>query len=861
MATGGEDKRVNLWAVGKPKAIASMTGHQSAVECVTFDPNEEVVVAGAAGGTIKLWDLEAARAARTLVGHRSNVVAVDFHPFGEFFASGSLDTNLKIWDVRRKGCVHTYKGHDRGVSVAKFSPDGKWVISGGQDGRVRLWDLTAGKCLKELPPHDGPVTSLEFHPEELLLATGSGDRTVKFWDLETFHQVDECVEATGIKSMIFTPDGSALLAGTSEFLKVWKWEPSTCRDAVDVSWKNLQDLSTREDKLIGASIQNSFVGVWVVDLNHVEPFHSGKDRGPGGGGTRYADRETRSKMSAEETAAAAVSAAAEFHRNKIDRVLREENGTGHPERARGARVPRNSSANIPFDPRDVASEDAKWDRENARRSPQAMNSRFAAAHGIAEDPRSLGDGHAKRAPPPLVVVAKPRPEPKPERRAAENRAVPSSSESARTVRSDRGRSSDDEEIEEAFENRSSAEDPLERVVSDGDDDDDDDDDDDANSRTPGLAKTSVPLETEPLNLPESTPTEDDSREGEPSESLSSPTKPSASATGTRVPFLSPSRTSPRKSFAADGNAFNLEALRSAALEADSEFIDAREGVASGSTMDRGDDFESPSLETFAGALARARAERARESNADSVTPITFPRARALSERERRNETRSPLGVDLAFFLPRAFGGGGEKSATPPTPALDESEVFASLSDEDGETVRAIFEARLAVLRETSRHWIRGDPRRASLALFEANDPSATFDVLSATLEAPHGGIAGDGAITLEIASRFVSLAGPLLRSKHHAYVDCALRFARRVCFAFEPALVGSKRREARAAAPARGIGVDVAGEERAERASNAREALLSQRDAIERLAVSSDAFGEDVSVKARELLDALERLA
>ena len=292
MVTGGDDKKVNLWSIGKSSPILSLAGHQSAVECVTFDNAEEVVVAGAAGGTLKLWDLEEAKVVRTLTGHRSNVISVDFHPFGEFFASGSLDCNTKIWDIRRKGCIHTYKGHDRGVSVAKFSPDGKWVLSGGQDGRVKLWDLTAGRLLRELPAHDGPVTSVEFHPNELLVATGSADRTVKFWDLETFDLVDTCVEATGVRSMLFTPEGDALLTGTSEFLKVWRWEPARCCDAVDVSWTKLADLSTHEGKLLGASCSNSFVGVWVVDLAKCEPFHSGKELGPGGGGTRDAPDRT-----------------------------------------------------------------------------------------------------------------------------------------------------------------------------------------------------------------------------------------------------------------------------------------------------------------------------------------------------------------------------------------------------------------------------------------------------------------------------------------------------------------------------------------------------------------------------------------
>jgi len=42
----------------------------------------------------------------------------------------------------------------------------------------------------------------------------------------------------------------------------------------------------RRALLLGGSFQNSFVGIWVVDLNRVEPFHSGSEHGPGGGGTR-----------------------------------------------------------------------------------------------------------------------------------------------------------------------------------------------------------------------------------------------------------------------------------------------------------------------------------------------------------------------------------------------------------------------------------------------------------------------------------------------------------------------------------------------------------------------------------------------
>ncbi|RRT73473.1 hypothetical protein B296_00001183, partial [Ensete ventricosum] len=125
LVTGGEDHKVNLWAIGKPNAILYFDDHRKKTSCFI---------------QLALFFLLCA-VVRTLTGHRSNCIAVDFHPFGEFFASGSLDTNLKIWDIRRKGCIHTYKGHTRGVNVIKFTPDGRWVVSGGEDNIVKVLSL------------------------------------------------------------------------------------------------------------------------------------------------------------------------------------------------------------------------------------------------------------------------------------------------------------------------------------------------------------------------------------------------------------------------------------------------------------------------------------------------------------------------------------------------------------------------------------------------------------------------------------------------------------------------------------------------------------------------------------------------
>ncbi|EOY28358.1 Transducin/WD40 repeat-like superfamily protein isoform 4 [Theobroma cacao] len=273
LITGGDDHKVNVWAIGKPTSLMSLCGHTSPVESLAFDSAEVLVLAGASTGVIKLWDLEETKMVRGLTGHRSNCTAMEFHPFGEFFASGSMDTNLKIWDIRKKGCIHTYKGHTRGISTIRFTPDGRWVVSGGFDNVVKVWDLTAGKLLHDFKFHEGHIHSIEFHPLEFLLATGSADRTVKFWDLETFELIGSSrPEATGVRSITFHPDGRTLFCGLDDDLKVYSWEPVVCHDSVDMGWSTLGDLCINEGKLLGCSFYRNSVGVWVADVAHIEPY-------------------------------------------------------------------------------------------------------------------------------------------------------------------------------------------------------------------------------------------------------------------------------------------------------------------------------------------------------------------------------------------------------------------------------------------------------------------------------------------------------------------------------------------------------------------------------------------------------------
>ncbi|KAI9090476.1 WD40-repeat-containing domain protein [Phlyctochytrium arcticum] len=280
MVTGGEDRKVNLWTIGKTTPILSLGGHATSIECVTLDWPEEIVVAGSSAGTIKLWDLEHAKVIRTLPGHKAAAKCVEFHPFGEFFASGSADSSIKIWDVRRKGCIQTYHGHHGAITTLRITPDGRWIATGGTDSCVKLWDMTAGKLLHSYSDHTEAVTTLAFNPSEFLMVTGGADNTLRFYDLQTFECISSTPTAAGKpEALQFDPEGHEVYAAFSDSLQIWTWEPAICHESIAVSWPNITDLRVmlEEGKVLGGTIEQNFVSMWGIDIN---PRLSPTDKAP-----------------------------------------------------------------------------------------------------------------------------------------------------------------------------------------------------------------------------------------------------------------------------------------------------------------------------------------------------------------------------------------------------------------------------------------------------------------------------------------------------------------------------------------------------------------------------------------------------
>jgi WD40 repeat protein len=317
-ATGGEDKMISLYRVGRTaddgtsQALMTLQGNSSPVVSLQFSPSCEQILSASEGGSLKVFDLSSAKLCRQFSGHLASVTSLGYHPYGDFIASGSLDTNVKLWDVRHKRVIATYKGHSAPVSEVSFSPDGQWVASvSAQDGSLNVWDLVAGKQISTIQvspcnSQSGP-TSLLFNPNEFLTAVPCANGIVKIYDMETFQLLDATMHMDGnkIHDVVWctaSPDAAAdaktsedddeppptLLVANDAGLRNWSIDPRpACIAVEDVAWRGPDNRGMVADMVVNTShqlvagvIDNDKVSVWAVDVDSMKDRRDRMDRRP-----------------------------------------------------------------------------------------------------------------------------------------------------------------------------------------------------------------------------------------------------------------------------------------------------------------------------------------------------------------------------------------------------------------------------------------------------------------------------------------------------------------------------------------------------------------------------------------------------
>ncbi|KZF20348.1 putative chromatin assembly factor 1 subunit C [Xylona heveae TC161] len=178
IGTVSDDLTLQIVDVRNPSTTTSATqgsGHQDAINALSFNPASEYVVAtGSADKTIGIWDLRNLKyKLHSLEGHQDSVTSLSWHPFEEaVLGSSSYDRRVMFWDLSRVGEEQTpedaedgppellfmHGGHTNRVSDFSWNLNDPWVVcSAAEDNLIQVWKVAnaiVGKDVEDVPTEE-----------------------------------------------------------------------------------------------------------------------------------------------------------------------------------------------------------------------------------------------------------------------------------------------------------------------------------------------------------------------------------------------------------------------------------------------------------------------------------------------------------------------------------------------------------------------------------------------------------------------------------------------------------------------------------------------------------------------------------
>lgn len=178
------DGRCALMGPGLPQGMA-WQAHKGSVNAADISPDGCLLATGADDKTINLWRLPDGRFLRSLSGHDKILQSVRFSPDGRLLISSSNDLSVRVWDLAAHMEMRNLKGHRGMVWDANFTSSPEVVVTVSADRCLRAYKVDSGRVLYCSEAHDGWARALAVDLREPLVATGGADGRLRVWRIPT----------------------------------------------------------------------------------------------------------------------------------------------------------------------------------------------------------------------------------------------------------------------------------------------------------------------------------------------------------------------------------------------------------------------------------------------------------------------------------------------------------------------------------------------------------------------------------------------------------------------------------------------------------------------------------------------------
>jgi WD40 repeat protein len=181
--------------------LSEMRGPADVITTIAFSPDSNVVLAGSGDGTGWLWDPLLGILKGILGGHKAPIRSAVFSPLGRHIVTASDDQTVRLW----------YYGATRRAGIGPPSN-----VIGLADT-----EILAVQFSHELLGHSAGVKSALFSPDGSSLLSVSDDHTARIWNM---YQGTPLVGHTSVvTSAAFSPDGDLVVTASGDgTARVWE---------------------------------------------------------------------------------------------------------------------------------------------------------------------------------------------------------------------------------------------------------------------------------------------------------------------------------------------------------------------------------------------------------------------------------------------------------------------------------------------------------------------------------------------------------------------------------------------------------------------------------------------------------------
>ena len=221
---------VGIWIYdGHTGEELGMPGYTDFVRSIAFSPDGRTFASQNKRTAVCLWDTNTGKQKRILASTGASVKQLRFSPDGRVLASANISQSIDLWNPHTGEHKLSLSGDNM-----SFSPDGSSLVTiSGND--ICLSDTLTGQHKQTFTGHSSGVRSVLFSPDGKTLASGgvfsrqNSITPISLWDVKTGQEKKTFMGHTEwINGVLFSPDGETLASASRDgTILLWDLVPLT----------------------------------------------------------------------------------------------------------------------------------------------------------------------------------------------------------------------------------------------------------------------------------------------------------------------------------------------------------------------------------------------------------------------------------------------------------------------------------------------------------------------------------------------------------------------------------------------------------------------------------------------------------